>query len=94
MTTPDAIPETGARVDELLGLSSNCLFFAPESGSYAANPQPPAIQSFKHLVKALHEAGIEIILDVVFNHTGEGDDFACPTWSYRALWPSAYLLPD
>ena len=41
------------------------------------------------MVKALHAAGIEVILDVVFNHTGEGND-AGPTFSFKGLENSVY----
>jgi isoamylase len=81
-------PETGARLMNYWGYHP-LSFFAPRA-AYAAQPDEP-IQAFKHLVKALHEAGIEIILDVVFNHTGEGD-IRCPTWSYRALAETRYYL--
>ena len=43
------------------------------------------------MVKALHKAGIEVILDVVFNHTGEGNDQG-PTISFRGLDNSIYYL--
>ena len=83
-------PETGAELMNYWGYHP-LSFFAPKA-AYAACPQAPAT-SFKRLVKALHEAGIEIILDMVFNHTGEGD-LACPTWSYRALAAGVYYLMD
>ena len=68
-------------------------FFAPMS-RYAACPEPgAAVAEFKALVKALHEAGIEVILDVVYNHTGEGekDD---PTYHFRGLDEDAYYLKN
>ena len=45
------------------------------------------------MVKALHEAGIEVILDVVFNHTGEGNDQG-PTISFKGLDNSIYYMLD
>ena len=51
------------------------------------------VQEFQTMVKALHAAGIEVILDVVLNHTGEGDEH-CPTWSYRGLDKATYYLLD
>jgi len=48
-------------------------YFAPHN-EYAADPRPDgAVAEFKQMVKALHQAGIEVILDVVYNHTGEGN---------------------
>ncbi len=81
-------PETGAGLMNYWGYHP-LSFFAPKA-AYAAQPKDP-IHAFKRLVKALHEAGIEIILDMVFNHTGEGD-IRCPTWSYRALSEARYYL--
>ena len=47
-------------------------FFAPES-RYGSGFQPlDAVREFKMMVRALHAAGLEVILDVVYNHTGEG----------------------
>jgi isoamylase len=67
-------------------------FFAPKA-SYAAGGAPAdAVREFKTMVKALHEAGIEVILDIVFNHTGEGDERGA-TFSWRGLDnPTYYLL--
>ena len=67
-------------------------FFAPKA-SYAANGAPAeAVREFKSMVKALHEAGIEVILDIVFNHTGEGDERGA-TFCWRGLDnPTYYLL--
>jgi isoamylase len=57
-------------------------FFAPES-SYAAVPGNQ-VQEFKTLVRELHKAGIEVILDVVYNHTGEGNEQG-PTFSFKGI---------
>jgi isoamylase len=67
-------------------------FFAPKA-SYARDAAPEAaVGEFKGMVKALHEAGIEVILDMVFNHTGEGDERG-PTFCWRGLDnPTYYLL--
>lgn len=70
-------------------------FFAPMS-RYASSRAPgAAVTEFKTLVKALHAAGIEVILDVVFNHTAEGP-FNGPVYSFRGLDESAYYMirPD
>ncbi|QFZ21692.1 glycogen debranching protein GlgX [Saccharothrix syringae] len=67
-------------------------FFAPKA-SYAAGPSP--VDELKSLVRQLHAAGIEVVLDVVFNHTAEGDEHG-PTISFRGLDNRAYymLTPD
>lgn len=70
-------------------------FFAPMS-RYASSRAPgAAVTEFKTLVKALHAAGIEVILDTVFNHTAEGP-FNGPVYSFRGLDESAYYMirPD
>jgi glycogen operon protein len=69
-------------------------FFAPEQ-RYAASESPvEAIREFKRMVKRLHAAGIEVILDVVYNHTGEGNHNG-PTLSLRGLDNASYyrLVP-
>jgi glycogen operon protein len=64
-------------------------FFAPES-SYATGRTPGCqVTEFKTLVRELHRAGIQVILDVVFNHTGEGNQLG-PTISLRGLDNGAY----
>ena len=47
------------------------------------------MQEFKHLVKTLHEAGIEVILDVVYNHTAEGNHLG-PVLSFKGIDNAAY----
>src|SRR5207245_1912972 len=67
-------------------------FFAPHQG-YCCRRDPLApVDEFRDMVKALHRAGIEVILDVVFNHTAEGDHRG-PTLSFRGLDnPTYYIL--
>lgn len=65
-------------------------FFAPHA-QYAAGSDP--IREFRDMVKALHQAGIEVILDVVYNHTAEGGD-AGPTFSFRGIDNEAYYILD
>ena len=60
-------------------------FFAPEN-RYMATPW---LGEFKTMVKRLHEAGIEVILDVVYNHTGEGNHMG-PTLSFRGIDNASY----
>ena len=70
-------------------------FFAPEL-SYAADKSPGgAVREFKRMVKTLHRHGIEVILDVVYNHTGEGNRMG-PTLSLRGLDNTHYyrLVPN
>ncbi|HEY2298553.1 MAG TPA: glycogen debranching protein GlgX [Jatrophihabitans sp.] len=64
-------------------------FFAPDS-KYSSSANPGGqVQEFKAMVRTLHEAGIEVILDVVYNHTGEGNHFG-PTLSFRGIDNAAY----
>ena len=67
-------------------------FFAPHQ-AYSSHPEPLAVlDEFRDMVKALHRAGIEVILDVVFNHTAE-DSHDGPTQCFRGLDnPTYYLL--
>ena len=66
-------------------------FFAPHQAySSSQNPLGP-VDEFRDMVKALHRAGIEVILDVVFNHTAEGDHTG-PTLSFRGLANNAYYV--
>ncbi|HEY9762588.1 MAG TPA: glycogen debranching protein GlgX [Trichocoleus sp.] len=64
-------------------------YFAPYSGYSAAGETGGQVQEFKQMVKALHAAGIEVILDVVYNHTGEGNHLG-PTLSFRGIDNAAY----
>jgi glycogen operon protein len=63
-------------------------FFAPHS-AYAASGEGQQVQEFKAMVKALHTAGIEVILDVVYNHTAEGNHLG-PTLSFKGIDNPAY----
>jgi isoamylase len=66
-------------------------FFAPHQ-AYSSRQDPLGpVDEFRDMVKALHCAGIEIILDVVFNHTAEGDHRG-PTLSFRGLDNEAYYI--
>jgi isoamylase len=68
-------------------------FFSPHQG-YAMTPDAAvAITEFKTMVKALHAAGIEVILDVVYNHTAEAGADG-PTYSYRGICNTSYYLLD
>ena len=64
-------------------------YFAPYSEYSATGRQGEQIQEFKAMVKALHQAGIEVILDVVYNHTGEGNHLGS-TVCFRGIDNVAY----
>lgn len=65
--------------------------FAPHAGYASSARVDSALTEFKTLVRELHRAGIEVILDVVFNHTGEGGAGG-PTYSFRGLDNAIYYL--
>jgi glycogen operon protein len=66
-------------------------FFAPHM-AYSSRPTPlGTLGEFRDMVKALHRAGIEVILDVVYNHTAEGNDQG-PTFCYRGLGNDSYYI--
>ncbi|MCP3291636.1 alpha-amylase family glycosyl hydrolase, partial [Aeromonas hydrophila] len=65
-------------------------FFAPHA-QYASAEDP--LTEFRDMVKALHRANIEVILDVVYNHTAEGGDDG-PTFSFRGIDNEAYYILD
>ena len=70
-------------------------FFAPHA-EYSSRPDPAGrISEFREMVRALHRGGIEVILDVVYNHTAEGNHLG-PTLSFRGIDNRAYyrLQPD
>jgi glycogen operon protein len=68
-------------------------WFAPHRGYSSQRDPLGPVNEFRDLVKALHRAGIEVILDVVFNHTAEGDEHG-PTLSLRGLDNPTYYLLD
>ncbi|MFZ5830292.1 MAG: glycogen debranching protein GlgX [Planctomycetota bacterium] len=66
-------------------------FFSPHRG-YAVSKEPGGqVREFKEMVRALHQAGIEVILDVVFNHTAEGNEHG-PTLSFKGLENRVYYM--
>ncbi|HET9076149.1 MAG TPA: glycogen debranching protein GlgX [Acidimicrobiales bacterium] len=68
-------------------------YLAPHNG-YASRPGHRVVNEFKAMVRALHRAGIEVILDVVYNHTAEGNHLG-PTLSFRGIDnPSYYRLVE
>jgi len=64
-------------------------FFAPNHGYASATAAHGHVAEFKAMVKALHQAGIEVILDVVYNHTAEAAELG-PTLSFRGIDNAAY----
>ncbi len=64
-------------------------FFAPQNTYSATGDEGQQVQEFKAMVKAMHLAGIEVILDVVYNHTAEGNHMG-PTLSFRGIDNAAY----
>src|SRR6516165_9592096 len=66
-------------------------FFAPHQAYSSRLDSLGPVDEFRDMVKALHRAGIEVILDVVFNHTAEGDHRG-PTLSFRGLDNNAYYV--
>lgn len=68
-------------------------FFSLMNRYAASKTRQAAIREFKTMVKALHQHGIEIILDVVFNHTAEGNKHG-PSFSFKGVDNSAYYLLD
>ncbi len=73
-------------------------FFAPDARYAASGHAPPwggQVREFKAMVRALHRAGLEVILDVVYNHTAEGDHLG-PTLGFRGLDNPVYyrIVPE
>ena len=68
-------------------------FFAPDARYSSVGARGAQVAEFKTMVKTLHQAGIEVILDVVYNHTAEGDHLG-PTLSYRGIDNAAYYRLD
>lgn len=64
-------------------------YFSPYSGYSASGVQGEQVHEFKQMVKTLHANGLEVILDVVYNHTGEGNHRG-PTLSFRGIDNAAY----
>ena len=86
-------PKTGEQLVNYWGYST-IGFFAPKT-SYSSDKTPGgAVREFKQLVKELHKAGIEVILDVVYNHTAEGNEHGY-TFEFRGLQNDVYYsLPQ
>ena len=85
-------PETGERLVNYWGYQP-ISFFAPNAAYSSWKTGGGPVHEFKQLVKSMHEARIEVILDVVFNHTAEGNDLG-PTFSFRGIDNSIYYTLD
>jgi isoamylase len=83
-------PLNGAPLANYWGYST-IGFFSPHPGYCVSAVPTDGVREFRDMVKALHRAGIEVILDVVFNHTGEGTETG-PTISFRGLDNASYYL--
>jgi glycogen operon protein len=68
-------------------------YFAPHAAYSSSGTRGEQVGEFKSMVRALHRAGIEVILDVVYNHTAEGDETG-PTLAFRGLDNPAYYRLD
>jgi glycogen operon protein len=64
-------------------------FFAPDVRYSGSGVKGEQVKEFKNMVKTLHKAGIEVIIDVVYNHTGEGNNMG-PTLSFRGIDNASY----
>ena len=85
-------PFTGESLRNLWGYQP-IAFFAPNSAYASVDRNADAIVEFKQMVRRFHEAGIEVILDVVFNHTAESDERGV-TQSFRGIDNSIFYMID
>ena len=83
-------PTTGEQLYNYWGYSTVC-FFAPKAGYAATGKHGMQVDEFKNLVHQLHNNGIEIILDVVFNHTAEGNEMG-PYISFKGIDNQTYYM--
>ncbi len=83
-------PDTGERLYNYWGYST-VAFFAPKAGFASTGKFGMQVDEFKQLVKDLHRANIEVILDVVFNHTAEGNEHG-PSISFKGLDNKIYYM--
>lgn len=83
-------PFTGQPLLNFWGYQSRA-FFAPNQAYSSKINNGEQVTEFKQMVQAFHEAGIEVILDIVFNHTAEGDEHG-PTFSFRGIDNPTYYM--
>ena len=85
-------PKTRERLLNFWGYNS-IGFFAPKASYANDSLNGNQVKEFKTLVKAMHDAGIEVILDMVFNHTAEGNERG-PVYNFKGLDNSVYYIID
>ncbi len=83
-------PRTGEKLQNYWGYSTIC-FMAPKSGYSSSGYLGQQVNEFKEMVRELHKAGIEVILDIVLNHTSEGNEMG-PTLCFRGLDNVIYYI--
>lgn len=83
-------PRTGEKLKNYWGYST-IAFFAPKVRYSYDKFRSDPVNEFKLMVRELHKAGIEVILDIVFNHTAEGNGYG-PTYSFKGLDNSIYYI--
>jgi len=83
-------PITGERLKNYWGYN-HVAFFAPKQSYCVGGPHGQQVQEFREMVKLFHRAGIEVILDIVLNHTAEGDELG-PTISLRGIENSIFYM--
>ena len=89
---PNHNPVTGEPLKNFWGYNP-ISFFAPKASYATDGERNNPIREFRTMVKSLHDAGIEVILDMVFNHTAEGNEKG-PTLCYRGLDNKIYYMID
>ncbi len=92
LDNPHRNPRTGERLHNYWGYST-IAFFAPKASYSSTGGGGEQVTEFKEMVRELHKAGLEVILDIVFNHTAEGDERG-PTLSFRGLDNPVYYMLD
>ncbi|MBW1896409.1 MAG: glycogen debranching enzyme, partial [Deltaproteobacteria bacterium] len=85
-------PKTGDKLKNFWGYSTMA-FFAPKASYASQSWDGNQVKEFKEMVKAFHQGGIEVIIDVVFNHTAEGNSDG-PVFSFRGLDNLIYYALD
>ncbi len=85
-------PFTGEKLRNLWGYQPTA-FFSPNTAYSSKREDGQQVREFREMVKALHRAGIEVILDMVFNHTAEGADDGT-TFSFRGIDNPTYYILD
>ncbi|HET7839882.1 MAG TPA: glycogen debranching protein GlgX, partial [Rectinemataceae bacterium] len=89
---PRSNPLTGERLSNYWGYST-IAFMAPKGSYSSAGSLGEQVAEFKEMVRELHAAGIEVILDIVFNHSAEGNELG-PTLNFRGLDNRIYYILD